>query len=115
MTKYKNWKIKLEDQIFWILLDRPQKKNAFSKDTGEELYEILEQDVEGNLDNIRVVVYSSTLDQIMCSGADLTWFQTLNGPKARQASINSQSISSIVRVDEKTRSFFFSCDYKYDL
>lgn len=92
MTEYENWKTKLEDQIFWILLDRPQKKNAFSKETGEELYEILERDVEGNLDNIRVVVYSTTLDEIMCSGADLTWFQTLNGPKARQASINSQNI-----------------------
>ncbi|MGV9198361.1 MAG: enoyl-CoA hydratase/isomerase family protein [Promethearchaeia archaeon] len=92
MTEYENWKIKLEDHIFWILLDRPKKKNAFSEETGEELYEILEKEVEGKLDKIRVVVYGTTSDEIMCSGADLTWFQKLDGPKARQASINSQNV-----------------------
>lgn len=92
MTDYKYWKTKLEDNIFWILLNRPDKKNAFSDLVGDELYDILEKDVEGNLDNVRVVVYSTTQDNMMCSGADLEWFNKLDEPKGRQASINSQKV-----------------------
>jgi enoyl-CoA hydratase/carnithine racemase len=90
--EHKYWKTKLEDHIFWILLNRPDKKNAFSDKVGEELYEILENDVEGNLDEVRVVVYGTTQDEMMCSGADLTWFNTLREASARQASINSQLV-----------------------
>jgi enoyl-CoA hydratase len=92
MNEYKYWKIKLEDQIFWILLDRPGKKNAFSDKVGNELYQILEEEVEGNLDKIRVVVYGTTQDKMFCSGADLAWFNKLNEATARQTSINSQLV-----------------------
>jgi len=90
--EHKYWKTKLEDHIFWILLDRPDKKNAFSDKVGEELYKILEKDVEGNLDEVRVVVYGTTQDEMMCSGADLKWFNKLREASARQASINSQLV-----------------------
>ncbi len=52
MNEYKYWKVKLENQIFWVLLDRSEKKNAFSDKVGNELYQILEEEVEGNLDKI---------------------------------------------------------------
>lgn len=92
MTDYKFWKVTLENKILWVLLDRPDKKNAFSDEVGDELYQILEKDVEGNLDNVRVVVYGTTQDEMMCSGADLAWFNKLDGPKARKASINAQNV-----------------------
>ena len=92
MAEYKFWKTILEDNIFWLLLNRPDKKNAFSDLVGEELYEILENDIEGNLKNIRVVVFGTTQDNMMCSGADLDWFKTMDGHKARQASINAQNV-----------------------
>ncbi|MHA1149440.1 MAG: enoyl-CoA hydratase/isomerase family protein [Promethearchaeota archaeon] len=98
MTEYKFWKVILEDKILWILLDRPEKRNAFSNLVGEELYQILEKEVEENLKNVRVVVYGTTQDNMMCSGADLEWFNNFNGPKGvrgargRQASINAQNV-----------------------
>jgi enoyl-CoA hydratase len=90
--EHKYWKTKLEDHIFWVLLNRPDKKNAFSDKVGEELYDILENDVEDNLDEIRVVVYGTTQEDMFCSGADLSWFNKLNEQTARQASINSQLV-----------------------
>lgn len=92
MSDYKYWEVKLEDNILWVLLNRPKKRNAFSAEVGDELFEILEKEVEQNLDNVRVVVYGTTQDEMMCSGADLAWFNTLDGPKARQASINAQNV-----------------------
>lgn len=98
MTDYKYWKVTLEDKILWVLLNRPEKRNAFSNLVGAELYEILEKEVEENLKNVRVVVYGTTQDNMMCSGADLEWFNDFNGPKGvrgargRQASINAQHV-----------------------
>ena len=95
---YKYWKVTLEEKILWIKLDRPEKKNAFSNLVGAELYEGLEKEVEENLKNVRVVVYGTTQDDMMCSGADLEWFNNFNGPKGvrgsrgRQASINAQHV-----------------------
>ena len=90
MTNHKFWLTELENGIFWIKLNRPDKKNAFSDEVGFELYKILEDDVEGNLDNIRVVILGTTQDNMFCSGADIAWFNTLNEVKGRQASINAQ-------------------------
>jgi enoyl-CoA hydratase len=92
MTENKFWLTELEDKIFWIKLNRPDKKNAFSDEVGLELYKILEKDVEGNLENVRVVVLGTTQDKMFCSGADIAWFNTLNEPKGRQASINAQYV-----------------------
>ena len=92
MTNHKHWLTEIEDGIFWIKLNRPDKKNAFSDEVGLELYKILEEDVEGNLENIRVVVLGTTQDEMFCSGADIAWFNTLNEPKGRQASINAQLV-----------------------
>lgn len=92
MTDYKFWETELEDSIFWLRLNRPEKKNSFSDEVGTELYQILEEDVEGNLENIRVVIFTTTQDNMFCSGADIAWFNTLNEPKGRQASINAQLV-----------------------
>jgi enoyl-CoA hydratase/carnithine racemase len=87
---YENWITKSENGIFWLYINRPAKKNAFSVDLTEELYKILlsvENDPE-----IRVMVLTTTLDDMFCAGADIEWFYTLGEPDGREASIRAQAI-----------------------
>ena len=56
MADHEYWLTKLENKIFWLFLNRPDKKNAFDLSVADELYHILEEEVEKNLENIRVLI-----------------------------------------------------------
>jgi enoyl-CoA hydratase len=74
MTQLKHWLIREEEdgQIVWLLLNRPEKKNAFN----EEVHEEFSQFVDGLHSNpkIRVLVISTALDDIFTAGADIEGF-----------------------------------------
>ncbi|MHA2311034.1 MAG: enoyl-CoA hydratase/isomerase family protein [Candidatus Thorarchaeota archaeon] len=70
----KHWLIREEEegQIIWLLLNRPEKKNAFN----EEVHEEFSQFIDGlHLNStIRVLVISTALDDIFTAGADIEGF-----------------------------------------
>ena len=74
MTQLKHWLIREEEegQIVWLLLNRPEKKNAFN----EEVHEEFNQFIDGLHTNskIRVLVISTVLDDIFTAGADIEGF-----------------------------------------
>jgi enoyl-CoA hydratase len=74
MTQLKHWLVREEEdgQIVWILLDRPEKKNAFN----EEVHEEFSKFIDGLQSNpkIRVLVVSTTSDEIFTAGADIEGF-----------------------------------------
>ncbi|MHA2003684.1 MAG: enoyl-CoA hydratase/isomerase family protein [Candidatus Thorarchaeota archaeon] len=74
MTELKHWLIREEEegQIVWLLLNRPEKKNAFN----EEVHEEFSQFIDGLHSNseIRVLVISTALDDIFTAGADIEGF-----------------------------------------
>ncbi|MFW9804757.1 MAG: enoyl-CoA hydratase/isomerase family protein [Candidatus Thorarchaeota archaeon] len=74
MNQLKNWIVREEDngQILWLLLNRPEKKNAFN----EEVHEEFGQFIDGLHSNskIRVLVISTALDDIFTAGADIEGF-----------------------------------------
>lgn len=74
MRQLKNWIIREDEdgQIVWLLLNRPEKKNAFN----EEVHEELDQFIDGlhSNSNIRVLVISTALDDIFTAGADIEGF-----------------------------------------
>ncbi len=87
---YQNWIVRTENGVCWLYIDRSEKKNAFSPDLMEELYQILisvEKDP-----TVRAMVITTSLDDVFCAGADIEWFYTLGEPDGREASIHAQAI-----------------------
>lgn len=98
ISEYNNWMIKLEKSIFSLSIDRPEKKNAFDSSVIEELSKIVENDIKENLDNIRVVIISSSLEDIFTVGLDINWLVTLNDEEARQMTEHLQNIFSQIEI-----------------
>ncbi|MHA1457526.1 MAG: enoyl-CoA hydratase/isomerase family protein, partial [Promethearchaeota archaeon] len=94
MNKYKFWITKLEDKIFWLYLNNPNKKNAFDLDVVRELDQILDGDIGKNLTDIRVLVVTTVLEDIFTVGLDIKWLITLDESKAQDMTRNLQNIFS---------------------
>ncbi len=94
MNDYKFWITKLEDKIFWLYLNNPNKKNAFDPDVVRELDQILEEDIGKNLDKIRVLVFTTALEDIFTVGLDINWLVALDESKAKDMTRNLQNIFS---------------------
>ncbi len=91
MATYENWQVKREEDIFWMLLNRPDKKNAFNHAVVEELQQIL---IEiGQDETIRTAVLGTVMDEMFSSGADIETFGTLKTDQdGRQFSIQAQHV-----------------------
>ncbi|MHA1907870.1 MAG: enoyl-CoA hydratase/isomerase family protein [Candidatus Thorarchaeota archaeon] len=78
MVASKYWIVKEEEegQIVWLLLNRPDKRNAFNHNVLEELEELL-NGLDQN-EKIRVLVISTALDNIFSAGADIESFLEFN-------------------------------------
>ena len=91
MTDYKFWLIKVEDGIFWLYLNNPSKKNAFDIAVVNELEQILDGEIIQNSD-IRVLVLTTSLDDIFTVGLDIKWLVTLDESKARDMTRKLQNL-----------------------
>ncbi len=96
MADYKYWLIKLENNIFWLYLNRPDKKNAFDLNVVDELEQILEEDITKNLGEVRVLVITTSLDEIFTVGLDIKWLVTLEESKAGDMTRRLQKIYRMV-------------------
>ena len=92
MTDHEYWLTKLEDNVFWLYLNRPDVKNAFDLSVADELYQILEEEVEKDLENIRVLICTTALDDIFTVGLDINWILTLDEIKAREMTRTLQKV-----------------------
>jgi len=81
MTDYKFWLIKIENGIFWLYLNNPSKNNAFDIAVVNELEQILDDEIKPK-NNIRVLVLTTSLDDIFTVGLDIKWLVTLDESKA---------------------------------
>lgn len=81
MTEYKFWITKLEDKIFWLYLNNPKKKNAFDLDVVNEMDHIIEKEIRQKSE-IRVLVISTSLDDVFTVGLDIKWLVTLEESKS---------------------------------
>jgi len=91
MTDYKFWLIKIENGIFWLYLNNPGKKNAFDIAVVNELEQILDNEIIQNSD-IRVLVLTTSLDDIFTVGLDIKWLVTLDESKARDMTRKLQNL-----------------------
>lgn len=94
MNNYKFWITKLEDKIFWLYLNNPNKKNAFDLEVVRELDQILDEDIGKNPTDIRVLVVTTVLEDIFTVGLDIKWLITLDESKAQDMTRNLQNIFS---------------------
>lgn len=92
MADHEYWLTKLENKIFWLYLNRPDKKNAFDLSVADELYQILEEEVEKDLENIRVLICTTSLDDFFTVGLDINWILTLDDLKAKAMTRRLQEV-----------------------
>lgn len=95
MADYKFWITKLEDEIFWLYLNNLNKKNAFDLAVVNEMDQILEKDIKLNK-KIRVLVITTSLDDVFTVGLDIKWLVTLEESKARDMTKKLQNLFSKV-------------------
>ncbi|MBN2157030.1 MAG: enoyl-CoA hydratase/isomerase family protein [Candidatus Lokiarchaeota archaeon] len=91
MSEYEYWVV--EDHkmgIFWLKLNRPNKRNAFNEAVALELGEVLDE-FRTN-EEIRILILSSTSDAFFSAGADIDWFAAINGEEAEEISKKSHEI-----------------------
>ena len=93
MADYKFWLTKLEDEIFWLYLNNPTKKNAFDLSVVGELDEILDNEIKDKK-SIRVLVITTSLDDIFTVGLDIKWLVTLDESKSKDMTKGLQKIFS---------------------
>jgi enoyl-CoA hydratase/carnithine racemase len=91
MNAYKFWITKLEDEIFWLYLSNKTKQNAFDLEVVEELDEIIEDEIRDN-SQIRVLIVTTSLDDIFTVGLDIKWLVTLEESKAGEMTQNLQNL-----------------------
>jgi len=96
MADYKYWLIKLENNIFWLYLNRPDKKNAFDLNVVDELERILKEDIKQNLGDIRVLVITTSLEEIFTVGLDIKWLVTLKESEVGDMTRHLQKIYKMV-------------------
>ena len=94
MADYKFWLTKIEDGIFWLYLNNPDKKNAFDLKVANELDQILEEEIKQNLSVIRVLVCTTSMDDIFTVGLDIKWLVTLDESKAKDMTRKLQKVFS---------------------
>jgi enoyl-CoA hydratase/carnithine racemase len=92
MSEYKYWIVddSLGMGIVRLLLNRPDKTNAFTEEVALELGGILSK-LKTN-EELRILILSSTSDKFFSAGADIEWFARISGEEAEQVSIKSHEI-----------------------
>lgn len=98
MSSYNNWTFSLENGIFYLNIDRPEKKNAFDSSVIDELSNILDKEILLNLNQIRVIIISSSLDDYFTVGLDINWLITLNEQQAKNMTIQLQNLFNRVEI-----------------
>lgn len=88
--EYDYWKIEKDENIIWLKVDNPKKRNAFNEALVEELHEIL-LDIKKD-GSIRALVVTSESDEYFCSGADINWFYGATKEDGEEISKRSHSI-----------------------
>ncbi len=91
MADYKLWLTKLEDEIFWLYLNNINKKNAFDLTVVSELDQILEKEIKPNSE-IRVLVITTSLNEVFTVGLDIKWLVTLEKSKAGEMTRTLQNL-----------------------
>ena len=91
MVEYKFWQKKIEDGVFWLYLNNPNKRNAFDIPVVNELEQILESEIEQK-DDIRVLVLTTSLDDIFTVGLDIKWLVSLEESKAGEMTRKLQKL-----------------------
>ncbi len=96
MNRFRHWLVKEEDegQIVWLLLNRPDKRNAFNDEVVEELSHFLDELMSDR--DVRVLVISTALDDIFTAGADMElFFKAYKGDVFNEAVKISKTVQDV--------------------
>ena len=91
MVDYKFWLTRLKDEVYWLYLNNINNKNAFDLAVVKEMEQILESEIKPN-NKIRVLVITTSLDDVFTVGLDIKWLVTLEESKARDMTSQLQKL-----------------------
>lgn len=92
--EFKNLLTKVEDNIGWITINRPEKLNALNWQTIEELGEAFTA-FAGN-EEVRAVVLTGTGDKAFVAGADISELADLGEDKGREYARKGQQVTELI-------------------
>lgn len=97
MTDYKYWIIdeSVGMGIIRLVLNRPDKTNAFNEAVATELEDVL--NAIKNMEGIRILILTSNEDKFFSAGADIEWFARISGDEAEQVSMRSHGIFGMLQ------------------
>ncbi|HEW89953.1 MAG TPA: enoyl-CoA hydratase/isomerase family protein [Candidatus Bathyarchaeota archaeon] len=90
MAEYETIKLERDEDILWIILNRPHRLNAFNDVMISELSEALDKAEEDP--GVRCVIITGEGDRAFSAGADVTMFPRLTPDKAVAASRLGQEV-----------------------
>ena len=88
--EYETVKVEREENVLWIVLNRPHRLNAFNEVLMEELSDVL--DTAEKDQSVRCVVITGEGDRAFSPGADLTMFPKATPVKAEEFSRSGQKL-----------------------
>lgn len=94
MEKFKTLHTELEDYILTITLNKPDKLNALTTQTFNELKKVIQQVYDDN--NIKSVIITSASDEAFSIGEDLNELKELNELNDRKFSENGQETLHLI-------------------
>ena len=72
----------IEHHIAWLIIDRPDKKNALNKDMWQKIAALVTQ--AENDPQVKILILRSAVENIFCAGADISEFELfMNDREAR--------------------------------
>ncbi|MBS7620463.1 enoyl-CoA hydratase [Candidatus Bathyarchaeota archaeon] len=86
---------RIEDSVYWIILNRPDKLNSINPEMLEMLERALDK-VEGDSE-IRCVVITGAGDRAFSAGADISFFRNLS-PEEAEKVISSKGHHAFLRI-----------------
>ncbi len=94
MVQLKNTSRKLDDGIFTIAIDRPEKMNALNARTLDEIKSLIYEAY--NNSEVRGIIITGSGEKAFAAGADIRELKDLNELNARKYAENGQEIFSLI-------------------
>ncbi|MFW5707542.1 MAG: enoyl-CoA hydratase/isomerase family protein [Bacteroidota bacterium] len=95
MNRYKNIQVELEENVFTLTLNRPQKRNAIDEATMDELLDALK--AFGIRKDISLAVLRGAGTDF-CAGADLDWMRSTQGMTIEQLASQNMKLQKVFNL-----------------
>jgi len=99
MEEYKNVETKKEENIGWIIINRPDKLNALNQETVKELYEAFLSFQDDH--DVKAVLLTGSGEKAFVAGADIKELSEMDHSSGKDYALNGQRLMSLIENFKK--------------